>query len=99
MVNDLAVIFHTVNAVLLVGLLVYAFRMRSIFHGGKVGGSMPYIIVSAFFFLSSTLVGLAVSLGWISADYSGVPSVVRFVAFTSLFLFAVKYVHDWRSLS
>jgi len=98
MVDQLLVIFQTLNVVVLIGLLVYAFKMRDIFGGGKVGASMPYFIAATALFLLSALMALMISIGVLTVDYNSYVPGVRFVAFIVLFVFAAKYVHDWRSM-
>ena len=79
-------------------LLVYAFRMRSIFGKGKMGSSIPYLIVATIFFLLASVVALATTTGIVSTGYDAYAPGIRFVAFLFLFAFAVKYVNDWQLL-
>jgi len=99
MVNELAITFHTVNAVILLGLLIYAVKMHSIFKGGKIGSSIPYLIGAAAFLLFGSLTAIAVVSGFLPTDYNFMPSAIRTIGFAFLFMFALGYVKDWKGIS
>ena len=99
MVNELAITFHAINAVILFGLLIYALKMRTIFRGGKIGSSIPYLIAAAVFLLCGTLTAIAVVSGLLPTDFNFVPSAIRTVGFAFLFIFALGYVKDWKGIS